>query len=1786
MTPAQLEELLKILEASRPANVPMILSSGTAPTPAQRREYERLKEEATLKGKLKSLVAGALAGIPAGILDVLMLPSMQSELTLSLLSGGKVHDPAAQSLRRLRKEYTEHVTEPVVKRAPSEGWARGGEIAGEFVGPSIAFGPFGRAASAATKGLFAVGEEAPLLTRLAAKTVPRIAGSAAEAAPSVTTVHLGRGEPLTAKGLAEEVGGWVATDLLLGALGRLARSAVGRRAGEAVAREAGEAVAKEVGEATARRGTGGGVDVLREALKDVKVEPAAATEAAAEGAAQTAQAAAKAKLPEGIQLRTQIGNRKVVFSDPVDRALYTVGSKRKSDYHDELMEFLRKHYPDATDEQIIEAGRKVNAHVNSLIKGSKSKKPLRIGSLRGTVDVEVSPAAAREAAAPTAAEEVAEDVKGAVREAVEAPEAPAVDTATRVEELRARLAELDDRIKTLNDRANAVVQRAGGSEELLTPGDRATIAAIRQEQRALERERELVAAELERLEAKLPKQPAAQKTEAPAPKAAPTLEEAISRLSPKRGQIATEVINTYLDSPEVAQEAREALRLWKVYKTSPEVLDPEMREMLARIDAYMGSPRSELEFVRAYKDFVRRSVLRGTRSLPGEYGRLLEVALKGSPDEVRSITTAAQKLERTAASRQEESLRKLRQLAEQRKLQEAERMTSGLHEGDVIESSVGAVEPTPQPLATLEEAELVPEIPRMTELPKPSEILGTAEARVAQAELPKVQAELSKRYVQATYRGNKIKLRFSNNVDRALFEVGRRGGRGEAVKPYMDFLRKKFPNATDEEIIEAGKRAVARVRNTIKRKGPVDPQKPFTIGSLGIRVGRTVSKARAVEPPQVATPAAKVAEDIGAAPGTKVGVDAVASHPSVQAGEATPKQVVEEAVKRGAEIDPDETVKLYSGIAPDSMIDALRNLFKSPTSRQLYKDIRLVNDQSRSLPREILNRLPEDAKVVIDGEERTLREWFDTIDREAGIINNRIHEMEVQYGPRHKMTPEQRADYDAYVERLAELGRMREELRPAVEAAVGEIKSGKFSKDLAYRINKAKLVEGEFVLKDAHGNELAYLYRGPLSGKEYTLQVPKEYLTKDETAILRTTPTLYARYLGLIRDVFGESLAGIARRSFMKMRIFTSEYEKELFNILKPVIKNKEARERITLILEGTPPPDVKPIELEVAEKLRALYDKLFREFDIDPERYLKDYAPRIRKYPTIEEAFQGMENIPEELKFFAELERRAPEPLFPRELDALTAGLAYIRYGARKKFLQPFIEETAPFVSQMNPIRQRMWQEVVDYMLGRPSQQEIMLNKLIEVPIRWVLGEVPPQLRKRYANAISQFVTHMGYMATIGGNLATALKNTTSLALSVGGLSKNPIEGIVYLSKALRALRTEEGREALKYCWVLTARDYLEGVSPLTTELEKLGAAGRLFKLIENASFAPMEITERLNVATSYMMSLLYNLERGVPISEAIEIANTFANSTQFLYGIDSPLLSRTPAGRLVMMLMSWPVNYMRLLYKYGMEKDFVRIANTIFSGIATMYVMQRVTGIDMSSTAPGRAMSDWLPLSFLLSGSKTPPIQLAQDAVNYAKTAYSAVYSPDPDEKEKARRALINDLWSFAPLGIAMKRIVTVAKAMEQGGVMRGPEGQYMYKFGEIRTPEGEVKRLPGPGGWIPEEIRALIGATAEQAERRKIQQEVISRRNRVEELRDIAFKAYLRGDTETLRKAQDEIMRLGGKPLTYGDVNRRLQKMQKESEVTYAERLAEPMVKRGARFDERRPIGERILRSLFGY
>lgn len=230
-----------------------------------------------------------------------------------------------------------------------------------------------------------------------------------------------------------------------------------------------------------------------------------------------------------------------------------------------------------------------------------------------------------------------------------------------------------------------------------------------------------------------------------------------------------------------------------------------------------------------------------------------------------------------------------------------------------------------------------------------------------------------------------------------------------------------------------------------------------------------------------------------------------------------------------------------------------------------------------------------------------------------------------------------------------------------------------------------------------------------------------------------------------------------------------------------------EQRELISKALEQTDAqgnfrgaPASMPEEIiKAARNLRKIYNDAFKEFGLDPELYINEYAPHRRLKPDGvfwgDQVAEGAEKFrskldPAALRFVHELERRGT--MTEWDMDAANVFRNYIHAGVRAKQFAPLIdqlerEHVYPFFNvrivrghngqYLTLVNDRAgfesWASLREHVLGVPTQ----LDRQLAASLKGMTERFGLQgVETRHLQNLSQMVTNLFYGGVLGSPLGT----------------------------------------------------------------------------------------------------------------------------------------------------------------------------------------------------------------------------------------------------------------------------------------------------------------------------------------------------------------------------------------------------------------------------------------------
>ena len=416
-----------------------------------------------------------------------------------------------------------------------------------------------------------------------------------------------------------------------------------------------------------------------------------------------------------------------------------------------------------------------------------------------------------------------------------------------------------------------------------------------------------------------------------------------------------------------------------------------------------------------------------------------------------------------------------------------------------------------------------------------------------------------------------------------------------------------------------------------------------------------------------------------------------------------------------------------------------------------------------------------------------------------------------------------------------------------------------------------------------------------------------------------------------------------------KMRMWKSPIHKEVSDLFKGF--SKEQRIKVTHILEGTHKGPVSKKEKHVATEMRKLYDILFKEFDIDPEIYLKHYSPRMRALKNQaqrEEYISEFAKLKEMGKFTAKFERTGE--LFPREDDAFKLAIMHVNAGAKEKFMKVPYNTAKKMVDSIKNLPSQTGKAVNNYLsdiYGYPRETSRAARQFVQ-NFKDIYNSKIPFEKFKMDDAVLERIVNTELQLTYGGAMAfrpvTVIRNMAQTYLltfpTVGaksfyaGLKKGFTKegfararqlGILY-EDALPVPYGEDfgvfdflGKVTKKGLWGFRKQDSVNrviafhaGEDKVLRHGKKLMKTGDVKKFINGAEldwYHPTIIKEDVLplVKKALKEKDFAHMEK---LAETMGIHN--AEATQFIYRkANSPDLMQSSPGKIFGQFGTWPAYY-----------------------------------------------------------------------------------------------------------------------------------------------------------------------------------------------------------------------------------------------------------------------------------
>lgn len=480
----------------------------------------------------------------------------------------------------------------------------------------------------------------------------------------------------------------------------------------------------------------------------------------------------------------------------------------------------------------------------------------------------------------------------------------------------------------------------------------------------------------------------------------------------------------------------------------------------------------------------------------------------------------------------------------------------------------------------------------------------------------------------------------------------------------------------------------------------------------------------------------------------------------------------------------------------------------------------------------------------------------------------------------------------------------------------------------------------------------------------------------------------------------------------------------------------------------------LNPDEQAALLRLKELYGTLGRKFGIDYEKLVNNYMPRLRRhleglteeqkasFPSMSALADSVpdwhNNVPKEIRFWAENERTADLPQYFLKDDAFEVALMYSAQGHKKKYLNAGWQEIDRYRKDSGleeGIYGRLQMYKSDLMGGFHSDGEKAVaeigqrffRNLKRGPLEKLIPFSEPDMAQ-FGHDILGNMMSLNYFSSLGWKPFLAIRNTvqplTTLAPRFGldwtlkawkDVLDNPqvtfekLRDIGILKDKPPIVNSLFGGESrtgrftqLAFMWFKNSDDITRAIAyrAATMRLDNAVAAKTLNAALSPAKFAELAGLDRINPITA--QGIMKLVQEGNVEGAKDMFGDTVQRLTMFDYsGATTPAMHRGLIGKLFGQYGTYSAGYranMGDMLRYGSTKQklesvatYLAISGALWAGFEAM----RIKTNDFIPLAPG-----------IFTGGPG-----FDNAINIIK-------AQDPGfEGQQARAALKRDLPTFIP-------------------------------------------------------------------------------------------------------------------------------------------------------------------------
>ena len=599
------------------------------------------------------------------------------------------------------------------------------------------------------------------------------------------------------------------------------------------------------------------------------------------------------------------------------------------------------------------------------------------------------------------------------------------------------------------------------------------------------------------------------------------------------------------------------------------------------------------------------------------------------------------------------------------------------------------------------------------------------------------------------------------------------------------------------------------------------------------------------------------------------------------------------------------------------------------------------------------------------------------------------------------------------------------------------------------------------------------------------------------------------------------------------------------------------------------------PQMLKSSRPARDLMNELFIESGLDPDMYRAAYVPHFNdaaiqkaSHSTLRKTYRDLK-LPEDkidsIFWANELHRKGSiaeaEPNFFHNVERYISGLS------KKKHYEPAIksiDKNFRDLGKVDHTRLDVWDSVKEHIVGIPTEQEKIVNQSITGAARF-LGKM--DTKGRHAKEIGSVVAELQYAAGMGFNPWMPIRNLTQKFLSASSItdSGNPLEGLYWIGRAKMQKASGEGYARIigQHNRVLHGRVFQEGLELQVNAIERAArrygvsdaAAAKYIGKPMRKSMDMFKWSDKSNVEDVFNAQALYLIEKkGANFAEAIEIAHATTMATQFMYGIDSPMLYKTPIGKQIGIFQSWPLNWANMLWEQGTSGQVHRAVGTVMT-MAIAAEALSMTGITLRTIHPVETARGILPYAMMEGEMQFPAsMRFAAGGLDYLRSLGEG----DDEATQQAINNFTIAAEGLVPFGVVTNRTLTFLDRVRHDWKDYEDPGFLHTRALSPQTREhtNRLRHEIGP----TESIMGLIGTTERSMQRQDDWKFISAQLADYRRLRGMAVDAFIDGDYTKFMDYQERLVMNFGEWIEPQDIHREIELMSKSARERQLQGLPE--------------------------